>query len=352
MTEDHGSTEPAPQKRSLFKALLKTIVFTIIFLIVIFTVMANIGGSGQMYREALEGFLAEATGYPARVETLNNMSFFPEVSFDFEGAVLYESGAAEVSVASAAKVALALDFWDMLLQTGKLRALQVEQVKARAGVFMDKPVAIEHIFIAETEAGDAAILIGKGKIGEYPVNVRVDMDVYGEGYQKSYGFGPERPFSLDTGAVSLTGISRDDPDGVVFDDLRLVFEGEEVMSGHIRLDGRMTGELTLAGHGSVLAPDINLQAAHSPELLPGKVSSSCFYAADFSEDSRLNRMLDYLNAAFFESGEEERASGFSLFSTGLELKIKPVCDPEIKKEDIELPFSLEQDITILIDNPA
>ncbi len=293
MSKDKNET---PKKRSWLKRLFKFSVFLTLFFAVIFTVMANLGGANDMYRSAVEEFVSEATGYPASVKTLNNMTFFPEVGFDFEGVELFESADNKASVGSAKKISIALSFWDMAFQTGKLSQLHIEGVEAQAGVFMDKAVNIELATIKEEE-GKLPKLFVTGHIDKYPVRATMDMKLYGTEKNKAYGFDDDRAFELELGEVSAKGTARNKVTGTIFEDLDISLSGAKVATGHVSMSNNFEGVLKVEEYGSVLSPNLKIEFDEKPTIISGEISSAALRMGDISDGSRFRRLIDYLEAA-------------------------------------------------------
>src|SRR5262249_31243184 len=133
---------------------LKTIFFAVAFFLIIFTVMANMGGSSDTLRESIEQFISESTGYKARVGHLSAMTFFPDISFNFENMELYGESSAEPAVYTGS-VKVALDFWDVMMNTGKIKTFNIRKFRALPGVIFESAFALDELAITDKEEGRA-----------------------------------------------------------------------------------------------------------------------------------------------------------------------------------------------------
>lgn len=339
------SADDRPKKRNWLKTIFKSTLILGVLLIISITIMANIGGNGEGYRTAVEDFLMQTTGYPAQVDKLNEIAFFPNVSFDFEGVTLFESVGSEIPIAQIKRAFVSVGFWDIMFQTGKFKALDVESLQVRKGTLLNNSIHLEHLSTGVNAKG-ADKMTATGYIGAVPAKFIVDINASGEGRNTSYSFGDVRPFELTIGDVFFKGHARDTVEGVSFEDLDMSFENENVLEGQINVGEVIKAEFSIAEHNSVLLLDLISDEEEGGALeFSGAIKSSCFYEAELSLNSRLNRAAQYLGE-ILEFPDKEQGAPF-VFSD-IDFEIQSVCDPDLKPENIKLPFGLENEIEISI----
>ncbi|MGB4057556.1 MAG: hypothetical protein WBK77_05690 [Alphaproteobacteria bacterium] len=287
--------------------LLKLTFWIAAFFIVIFTVMANMGGSSDTLRESIEGFISESTGYQAKVGKLNNMSFFPDVTFDFAMVEMYRK---EITtpVVTAGKVQVAFGFWDVMARTGEVKAINIESVEAMPGVLLKDRVSIHHISILD--ATDGPRFEAVGSVGAHDFEITAGMNVTGSGRRKEYSFGEERAFDIKIEDMLLhTSVRAGDKAGIVFDNFSLVEQEKKIMEGRIEMvrnPGRIdfTGKITMNEHKSDVLPSLvfNLPDPGQPLRLEGGVESTEFHVEDFAEGAGYARFMTMLESMFAPPG--------------------------------------------------
>ena len=343
------TTDDKPKKKSWFKRLIKLIIILAVLLLIAITVLANIGGSGDRYKPAVEEFLNEFTGYTARVRTLNNMTFFPNVSFDFEGVALLESEENPVLMAEIGRVHVSLGFWDMMFQSGKFKTVFAESLSTKAGAFTARALEIENLSIADNLNNDKASIGATGYINNLPLDVVVDLEAHGNRGNRSYSFGEKRNFAVGIGDVFFVGTAELTKAGKVFKDLNFVFEDEDVLSGVLEIKrGELEGQLNLSEAGSIVAIDLEAEEDRKA-VYSGELESKCLYQSDFSSASRLNRMSEYLKNIFLSEDEDIKKY---ITLSDFEFEIDPACDPDIQVENIKLPFGLESQTAFSIEKDS
>lgn len=334
------SDQPKPKKSCLGRLLKFFAIFTVLMLIV-FTVLGNIGGNGDAYKNAVEEFLAEASGQDVSVQTLNEMRFFPVLKFDFEG-VEFKDRESLAVVGELKKANISAGFWDVVLQNGKFRALEVEGFYAQAGVFAPHAISVERFAIDDQEDGTAK-LVGNGYMGKYPVRGQVDLDVSGTAPKKTYDFAAERPFELHLGGLSATGTVKDAASGIKLQGTKLSFENKNVLEGDIYLAGDVSGDLKIVEHGTVISPDIKIEQEKEQVKISGDIDSEAFYMSDFTGESRLRRAINYARNVV-SSDEKSEGIGLSGIALDIDLDIKQLFIGETEMGEIRLPIAIKDSV--------
>jgi hypothetical protein len=298
---------PIEPKKSWFSFFLKMIFFISAFLLIIFTVLANMSGSGDTMKQAVEGFFSDATGYRASIAKFNRLVFFPDIIIDFEQMDFFDGDETTSPVATIGKLHLAMSFWDVMFSTGKIRRMNLEDVTANQGVLIPSAVNIKTARVFD-EGDNAALLEIKGSIEDQPLEIRSDMKAFGVAPWKTYRFGPERNVFLKLGDLQASAIIKSQAyEGFRLEEIKIEMP-ESVAEGFIGVRDRgyqnfaVTGEITLKENGSVFQPDLMLNLEESLPLVSGKIIVPAFYTHDLDDDSRVSSTLDFLKNDIFKQG--------------------------------------------------
>lgn len=151
---------PHEEKGSRWSFWAKLAFFLGVFLVVIFAILSSLGGNSDTLKQAAEEFLSQRFAGQARIETLNQMTFYPYMGIDFENAQIYR-GDDSSPVVSAEKVSIAMGFWDVTFGTGKVKTLNVQNLRALPGSMFRKGLTIDRFAIIDE--GDEAFLRSEGK---------------------------------------------------------------------------------------------------------------------------------------------------------------------------------------------
>ena len=205
MTSETETTEKKPKKRRWLRTIIKIALLAAVLLFIVLTVLKNLGGADDTLKSGIEGYISEATGYTATVRTLNNVTFFPDISFDFEDLELWEDGVEYDPVALVGKIEFSTGFWDVLFGTGKIRGLYLKSAYARPGSFLDQAIAIKTLSIIETNSGEV-FLEGEGAVGSNEVAVKVNIQPGGSPGRRKYKLTPDKGITLRYGPIKLEGV--------------------------------------------------------------------------------------------------------------------------------------------------
>ena len=291
MNEASSDINPllAKEKKTWFGFFLKLAFFLGALVLVLLTVLANMGGNGDHLKKMVEEFASETTGYTARLEKLNNVTFFPSVSFDFEDMGLFRHAESKVSIGHVDRVRMAFGFWDVFLGRGRIRDVNVINLHADAGTFLAQPLIIKSVGIIDTVPGQGRFE-GSGTIGSEPFDIAMDMQSWGSGRTKTYAFAERRTLVMNLSELGLSSILQNGTNPYIrFEDFKLTHRNGTVASGTIDLSKRraheltITGELTLEPHKTILKPDLILDL-HTWRL-SGTIRSNNFNPKDAAAGS-------------------------------------------------------------------
>lgn len=282
----------------------KWVFFIAAFILVLLTILANMGGSNDTLKSAMEQYLTEATGYRARIGQLNKVSFFPMIGFDFERVTLHpltrEEDDKDVVLGHIDSAKLSMGFWEVLRKTGRVRDLELTGLYTEPGVILPKAVSVSRLYIAETPDGQADAVI-EGTVGDVPFEGVMDMDSFGTKFHPSYGFGPDRVFSGELGLLRFDGHLDNTRSQPVINDLVFQYQGQDILRGDIALYKAGSTHVNLRTNwvvpefGSALDGVFEINVEQSPAVLIGTVKAQPLKAEDFQAGGRLSGALSYVS---------------------------------------------------------
>ena len=350
---DEAQQRPIEKKSPWYTRLFKWLFFISAFFLVAFTVLANAGGDGDFYKQTIENYFRDTTGYHASVGQLNGVTLFPSVSFDFQDLELRQAPEDDTPVASIASVSFRMGFWDVALSTAKIKALDVRDVVALPGVFLRESVLLKKLAIEDNNLNPdhpEAVLVAEGDIGGAPLSFHTDLDVFGSRRKRKYRFGAARDFELSLGTLRAKGLL----DRGVFDNIELSLAEQPVLAGKFVLERqnagslRFYGDLVVSEHETPLQPDILIERRAQGWVLSGDVQSAALHVEDFISSSRLQTFFGTLSDIF---GKPKR-EGFSLPLGGLDLNVSAdsVMLGKANLGALNLPVIIKDDVLSIVLN--
>lgn len=294
--ENHG-------KRNWLSIILKILFGIAALFLITITVMANLGGNNPNLQKSIEEFVSENTRYNASVGIFNGMTFFPNISFDFEDTEFSKKGDPAV-VMALNKFQAAFSFWDVMASNGKIKVLKIENFTALPGSLLQQQLKINRLEILDTVEGPRFEM--RGRVGDQDFSFSSGINVEGSGKKKKYSFGKEHPFELRWGDIKATGLLRGGRHaGLAFENLE-VFTGEDkTFTGKIHIvrnDNRIdiAGNLIVAPQGSDLQFDLEKIFSQDGTSTPvtGTVESQNLRQSDFAPGSPYDRFMTILEKTF------------------------------------------------------
>jgi len=312
MSEEHIDPSEKPvipeapkEKGSWIGLILKIAFFFVAILLVVLMVMSNVGGKGDNLKKSIEEFVGETTPYNALIGEFNGMTFFPDITFDLADTEFYNKETFDLSI-SVRKLQLAFGFWDVMFNTGKIKAFNIEGLWATNGSVLTQPFSLDNMRILASV--DGARIEGKGSIGEEYYEFFADMDTSGNGKRKKYYFGKERLFFVKLGDVIIKGKMRaGKTSGIVIENLEVIQKDQQVMTGALGIvrNGHILsieGKLQMSEHGSVFAPDIDIVFPSEGKAfeVTGDIESEAatFKVEDFKANSRYDLLVTKIEKIF------------------------------------------------------
>ena len=328
MSEDSYLLEPKEKKAKTpyewFMLLLKIFFFFVAFVLVAVTVLANMGGTGDVWHEGVRQFIREvAGGRPTKLEKLNEMSFFPTVRVDFEDAYIYAKKDDEVPLISVGKLRLGMPFLNVATRAPRITDFYIEEVSALKGVFMPNEFTLEKLFIDHDQESKQATLRLNGKIGLQSWSMEAALEAQkGITGKNTYILAPKAAFALDFADVHIKGIyNHASLKHLKIEDFELR-AGEKSITGDIlvsALGGRLIkvkGGLDIGEGRTMITPDLILDLSHkdgAPSKISGEITSEKMLIGDvlgkesiFGIITRLRELMGYTG----EFKQEDNTPGF------------------------------------------
>ncbi len=317
MTEENNKPEQSKLKKWIWRIIKISLVLAVI-LFIVFSVLRGLGGNSDTLKKSIEEYVSGATGYRAEISTLNGLTFFPVISLDFEGLNLYAE-AAVAPKATAGKVIFAMDFWDVMFQTGNFRSLYAENIIAQAGVLLQKPVVINKIGIQQDETlsqrpetQNHAALFLNGMIEDAPIKISLSVieKDKGNGLSK-YSFDINRALNITLGEGNIKALQVLQEDGFTLDNVKLSYKDEPVGNGTLEYNinpkeaKNLTGEINLASGTTVLKPHVIVSNTANGMTLEGKIKTENLQISDICENSQWAKFITHLHQVLSERPEDQ-----------------------------------------------
>ena len=182
-----------------FKRILKISVIVALVVGFLLVVLSLMGGNSETLKKALEDFISQSTHTKTSVETLNYVGFYPNLAFDFEGLSGFAGEAAEIEVFSIGKVQLAMGFWDMTFNTGKIKDIHIEDIYLAPGLWGEQIVSLDRLEIVPGTLPEEAALKGTGLVGDKVFNLEAPMGETGSAPHQRYKFSDKKQVDFTLG---------------------------------------------------------------------------------------------------------------------------------------------------------
>lgn len=192
------------KKRGPFGLIFRIVLFLSIFLFIIFSVMTMLGGQSDALKKGAEDFLQATFGGPAQIKNFKGLTFFPNMGFDAEGVIVQKNAEDETVALTIEKAHVSIGFFDAMFQTGKLKALNIQNLNAVQGAVFAKRLYIDQLAIVSSKE-NAYRLTGKGEVGDKSFGVDIPMELSGSAYK----FPKERELKAHLGDISMQGVWKD-----------------------------------------------------------------------------------------------------------------------------------------------
>lgn len=194
------------KSRGGVRILLKLLFIVLVCVLVFLTILANMGGSGDTYRSAVENVISNNfKGRAVEVETLTKLNFFPSAGVDFENARVMSKPEGGYAVASVAEVKMFAKLWSVVAGTPRVSSFYIENFQAIKGVVAPQSVTIEKAFIDHDHESKTARLRAFGVLGEETWSLSAALHVHGSVGGYSYAVRQPMAFELNVADIAIRG---------------------------------------------------------------------------------------------------------------------------------------------------
>jgi len=306
--------------------LVKIAFFLFAFFAVIATLLYNMGGNSDTLKGAIEDYISQSTGYAAKIDTFNKMTFFPNIGVDIENVRLKsvnidamkawakaenekpqaQQGRTPPPIgfnkpdATIEKLVISIGFFDAGFGRGrKIHKFNVQNASFNAGIIAEQPVNFDAIAIDEDASGNAFLNV-EGDIAGEEFTAALDLESAGRGSGRKYKIGDESKFEAAFANITLNGVMRPRTmGGLHVRDLVIRRNEADIAKTTFTFirDEEQTIELNgtfeMTEHGSngefdwiINAPDTDTDASTKPPS--GNITAEKIHAGDFDENSNLS----------------------------------------------------------------
>jgi len=310
--------------------LAKIAFFFIAFFGVVITVLFNMGGDSDTLKGAIEDYISATTGYAAKIQQFNKMTFFPSITVDMEGIILKKPNIAAMQAwadeeaekpqaeqgqtpppisfyqpdGTIEELIVSVGFWDVGFGRGrKIRNIQVRNARFTAGTLHYKPVFVETLGINETPEGEPYLDV-QGNLGDDEFTASFELESIGSRSRRKYQLGDESAFTFNIDTITMDGIMRPRTmGGMHIRDLKIRNNGQEVLNATFSFirdqDGVMDieGEFMVPEYGSNGEFDLEIQSRKNMQA-SGEIEAKLINQADFMDGSNLSNAWKQWNNIF------------------------------------------------------
>jgi hypothetical protein len=310
---------------------------------------------------AIEEVLSQKTGYSARINTFNRMSFFPNINIDIENvefrkvmSATQETGeivSAEFGDAlmTIEKANVTVGFFDMMAGGGQLKQLEIQNLRAAAGTLLNKPLTIEKAALEEADNDKGALNI-TGTFDGKALNASMGFNVSGRPGNRKYDVGGERLLRVSVDGLSFDGVLHDHAlsSGVEIRDAVMMLGKTKVLDGRIDFKNdpnkhmEIAGDITLYPAKSKISPDLKIDMGADEVSVTGKISSERLNLDDVSANSPTLEALNKMSALF--SDGKSKDIGFENLNIDVNIDVKALNSGKIKLGSINAPLVIKDNI--------
>jgi len=354
----HEEESPLFQKkRTLLQKIAKLIfVLSALFLVMI-TILANMGGSNDMLREAVENFVSERFGgRPAKVANLERMSFFPKIGVSAKGVQVLSKAEGGYPLVKIGKIQMFMSFWDVAMGNSEFTHFYLENAEAIKGMLFPNEFYIERAYIDNEIEQTTALLKANGKSGARDWFFQAQLEAKGKNGKYKYKPGKRVPFSGTLADVNISGaLVKYDEEYFKIEDLILEAEGfaligeatiSSVGSGLLKLKF----DLATKDKSSVINTEVIIALTSFPMKISGTVKAEQITLSDFSDSGAVKVLLQKIQNTLGYEAESTfagwMASAFARYDVDIDFDFKAMSSQEETLSNITLPYVQKKGNTI------
>lgn len=366
------------KKKSTLWGIIKWSFILLFFAFVLFTILANIGGNSIVIKDALEELFSEQSGYDVRIETLNEMTFFPYVSVDVQDIKFYRKLPSNPDVSnktvqdtpklppvgealmSIEKLQAAIAFFDLVLGRSHIRHFDLVGLKSEKGTFLDQAVIIDTAQTREKTDQDKALKITekamfeiKGQIGETPLLAYVGLGLSGSDIRPIYNVEDQRDVEVSLGKATFIGrLKNKRLGGLRLTNGQLSYDGDPVFNGDFDIgygeeNANIRADITLASGLTSLSPDITFSKKDGHDAVTGNINVPKLNTDDIAP---LMVVIDSIKSILKSHEKSASSNPFGLKEQDIDVKIdiQSLHIGQLDVGSLKLPVSLEKGVLKLM----
>jgi hypothetical protein len=185
------------KKRSKF-LLIKLPIILGIILAILAGALKMVERHPDPLREGFEQYLSDATNTNAKIGVLNKISFIPNFNIDLTNLTLHSRSNAAITKMEAEQIKLILPLSALLLNSGKLKNVEILNMRMSSGLFTPKELNIDHAYITENPT-TAPYFQASGTYNDKDLEFKAKI----EKHKGHYRVPKEVEFTLQIGAMTL-----------------------------------------------------------------------------------------------------------------------------------------------------
>lgn len=262
--------------------------------------LATMGGTSDMHKRITQSVISQLTGYDAKVETLHRLTFFPLTAIEVEGVELSNPNNPNSPQITLDRGAIAIDFFDLILQRGKLRAFHIKGLKIAPNVISPRALRISSADAIKStgDTTDKGVLALNGHYGKYPINLKVGLSVSGQTGFEDFKAQKPMPISIEvfksnneksTPLISAkASIEKTFSGKIIASDINLSVNGKTLgASKLVTVSSSGTKQISTDGDvtigQSVINRDVSLNWAGVRPSIDGRISSKSIKIKDIQD---------------------------------------------------------------------
>lgn len=240
-------TEPkAPKELSRGQKIVRwvwRIALTLVVIGGISVFMLSAVGRNESFRpvlkQGLEDFFTAFSGMTATIDTLEEVSFYPNFGFAATGISFKDGEAEKIKIDT---FRYYMGFWDKFFSRERFKALDIQGLRIKAGVLVPQSLTVDRLDLSKENGLGGPGLTLRGTYGAVPF--KADLAMIRETYNVTseiFSFAPDNDVTFTIGDVSGKGLfSLDKAHGAFFHDMTIK-GGDKQVQGSVAMKGELDG---------------------------------------------------------------------------------------------------------------
>ncbi len=198
-------TDTADKETKIFKRkkrlkflLVKLPIILGIILAILAAALKLVERHPDPLREGFEQYLSETTNTNAKIGVLNKISFIPNFDIDIANLTLHSRNNAAITNMEAEQVQLVLPLSALLLNSGKLKNIEITNMRMDEELFTPKELKIDRAYIYD-DSEEAPKFTAVGQYNDKTLTFEAQLE---KGLDH-YTIAPKVPFMLKIGDMTL-----------------------------------------------------------------------------------------------------------------------------------------------------